>query len=223
MFCSECGTKYETDINFCGTCGTPVEGEFLPSGNDDFIDDDEDNINYMYFGRSCKLNFTDENNLVFKIFGKTISVRLIFKMVSVLLFLVLLLPFFTFETQFWTMTVTESIRGMTFHFELWGMDGSIVLSFLWIIPIVLFFVFRVREPYRFTNITLFSLSLLLNTIGIIIQFVTGSRFHNMLLNINIFVENAVGFYISFLLYTFLFVMSFMFLALTIQNKAMRKK
>lgn len=201
MFCGNCGTKNEGGTKFCGSCGTqmeqaiPVAESTVPAtGTDGVLD----------FGK-VKLDASNEGSAAISIGGATIKADLIFKIIASLLFVALLLPFYSIRA--WGFS--ESVNGFTAI-----SDGAVLVVFLWLIPIAIFILFQLKTALTFVTGKLFVFSTILYILGFIMLFIVLARLNSLTFGMG---GASAGFVLSTILYAIAVVASAGFLFASIKK------
>jgi len=221
MFCGECGVKNDEGVKFCGSCGSELVGATQiqeppnqPSGGMDFekIKDSVkaikvDDVKNMFV-------VPNEDSAKISIAGIEVKADLVFKVLSGLLFVTLLLPFFSVSVGMRGVGrgYRESFTVNGFRAISLGSYGSIFAIFLIIIPIAMFVLFQfkgeIAKQVAAVKGKLFTIAAGVSAFGFLMTIITMLRISaSAYSTIGLFTlvyetraRGSVGFVISLLLY-----------------------
>jgi len=213
MFCGKCGNKNEADMKFCGKCGAQLGQGAAPSSGGEPLGTGA--LGVLDIGGLLKLDASDEDNATVTAAGVTIKAGLIFKIIPALLFVALLLPFFSFGVRIMGMTMADTMNGFTAIIGPEGVSGNFFAVFLLIIPILIFVMYQFNNALKFVTGKLFVFSTALCGLGFIMLFIVRSSLNSSFQPG--FASGAAGFTISVILYILATIVSAGFLAATLKK------
>jgi len=191
MFCGKCGNKNEDGVRFCGVCGSPAEASMTGEQTN------PPRPTVLDVGGFAQFDATDENKATITIAGILLNATLVFKSLAVMLFVALILPFYSIVVTI-GIRVSTSINGFRMAFGRGDASFSGVLLFL--IPIIIFALFQFRKEIQGAVAAvkgkLFMITAGLSIIGFILIFSARVSLNAPFISI----RPSAGFIISLLLY-----------------------
>jgi len=223
MLCDKCGTKNDEGTKFCGNCGATIEPP-VASNATETADNEKLNADYS-IGNVAFFSAPADGPAKLEVGGKILNADPVFKGLAIALLAVLvILPFLVhgFSVVGYSTQVSRN-----FFQHLFGSASSLFSLFVLLTPIALFCMFQFKNNIPIDSSMRFTAVLALSGLGFIMPFIVRAQIFrplrvasfNPFAGVRYWVNPAIGFILTLLLYIVVAIIAFGFMQAVNKNKA----
>jgi len=223
MFCGNCGTKSGEDTKFCGNCGVAVElpvASELPKTNTN-----EKQVANFSIGNIIHFFAPAGGSAKLEVGGRILSEDLVFKGLATALVAVLL--FLPFLVHGFSISGYSNEVSRNFFQHIFGTASTFLSIFILLIPVALFCLFHFKDKIQIdANLRLIAV-IALAVFGFIMPLIVRAQILRPLravqefafTNVIYWVNPAIGFILTLLLYLLVAAVAFGFVCAASKNRA----